>query len=74
MLGKMLSQPPERLAADGWLASAKMDLGLERSLLAVLTNKLSHHSPTHGETRRQSLVAALFVLISGHDPLTQIHR
>jgi len=70
MLGKMLSQPLQRLALDGWLASATMDLRFERPLLAVLANKLSHHSAAHGKTRRQYQVAALLVLVSGHDPLT----
>jgi hypothetical protein len=74
MLGKMLSQTLQCLVADGWLAPAKMYLGLKRPLLALLADQLSHNSTTHGETRRQHLVAALLALVSADNPLPQIHR
>jgi hypothetical protein len=74
MLGQMPLQLLERRALNDWFASATMDLGPERPLLAVLANKFSHHSAAHRETRRQNQVAALVVLVSVHNPLTQIHR
>jgi hypothetical protein len=73
VLGQMLSQPLQRLALDGWLASAKMDLGPQRPVLTLLADKLSHNSTTHGETHRQNLVTALLVLVRPDDSLPQIH-
>jgi hypothetical protein len=74
MLGKMLPQTLQCLVTNGRLASAKMDLGLERPLFALLADKLSHDSTAHGETRRQDLIATLSTLVSADNPLSQIHR